>query len=61
MVKVKRRKKRRRSHRDEDDDEGLDEEDLDLMLENTGEGNRETKVRPPHPLPDAGADWLEQV
>ena len=45
MVKVKRRKKRRRSHRDEEDDEGLDEEDLDLMLENTGEGSRETKVR----------------
>jgi transcription elongation factor SPT6 len=44
MVKVKRRKKRRRSHRDEEEDEVLDEEDLDLMLENTGEGMRDTKV-----------------
>jgi transcription elongation factor SPT6 len=44
MVKVRRRKKRRRSHRDEDEDEVLDEEDLDLMLENTGEGTRDTKV-----------------
>jgi transcription elongation factor SPT6 len=44
MVKVKRRRKRRRSHRDEEEDEVLDEEDLDLMLENTGEGTRDTKV-----------------
>jgi transcription elongation factor SPT6 len=44
MVAVRRRKKRRRSHRDEEEDEVLDEEDLDLMLENTGEGTRSTKV-----------------
>jgi transcription elongation factor SPT6 len=44
MVSVKRRKKRRRSHRDEEEDEVLDEEDLDLMLENAGEGTRSTKV-----------------
>jgi len=44
MVKVKRRRKRRRSHRDEDEDEVLDEEDLALMLENTGEGSRDNKV-----------------
>lgn len=35
MVK-KKRKKRRRAERDEEDEEGLDEDDLDLVMENTG-------------------------
>lgn len=35
MVK-KKRKKRRRTERDEEDEEGLDEDDLDLVMENTG-------------------------
>lgn len=45
MVK-KRKKKRRRSQRDEEDEEGLDEDDLDLVMENTGvEVHRSNQVR----------------
>lgn len=44
MVK-KKRKKRRRSQRDEEDEEGLDEDDLDLVMENTGvEVHRSSQV-----------------
>lgn len=42
----KKRRKRRRSQRDEeDDDDNLDEEDLDLMMENTGEVSRSKQVQ----------------
>lgn len=45
MVK-KRKKKRRRSQREDEDEEGLDEDDLDLVLENTGhEVDRTSQVR----------------
>ncbi|KAI5788773.1 SH2 domain-containing protein [Pyronema domesticum] len=44
-VKVKRRKKRRRSHREEEEEDVLDEEDLDLVMENTGEGGRDNKSK----------------
>jgi hypothetical protein len=44
MVKVKRRKKRRRSHRIDEEDEVLNEEDLDLMLGNTGGSSRDHQV-----------------
>lgn len=44
MVK-KKRKKRRRSQREEEDEEGLDEDDLDLVMENTGvEVHRSSQV-----------------
>lgn len=44
MVK-KKRKKRRRAEHDEEDEEGLDEDDLDLVKENTGvEVTRSSRV-----------------
>lgn len=41
----KRRKKRRRLVREDDEDDNLDEDDLDLVLENTGGAERPRAVR----------------
>lgn len=40
----KRRKRRRSQREEEEDDDNLDDEDLDLVMENTGEGSRSTQV-----------------
>ncbi|TGZ80510.1 transcription elongation factor Spt6 [Ascodesmis nigricans] len=41
----KRRKRRRSQREEEEDDDNLDDEDLDLVMENTGEGSRSTQSK----------------
>ncbi|RPD66156.1 transcription elongation factor SPT6 [Lentinus tigrinus ALCF2SS1-7] len=55
--KRRKRRKKRHHHRSEDEDEGLDEDDLELLEENTGGtfGRRLTKGRPREESPPAAS------